>query len=478
MREHIFGGRLTGRLAAVAAAAALLSLSACAPTAVTEPEEPSAETGEQVAPETFPRPSEETVPPVETEPPEQEEWEPGFEKHIIVGSDIHYLSPELTDYGEAFQYDVEHGDGRLVTYIDQITDAFLEEVAERQPDVLILCGDLTTNGELASHEGLAEKLRWLEEQGVPVVVIPGNHDLNNPRAYGYRGDERYPAERTTPEQFRQIYGEFGYDEAVSEDATTLSYVWQLDGMTRLLMLDTCQYRDGNRVGGVILTETYDWIEEQLEEAWEEGMNIIPVAHHNLLEESEVYTVDCTIEHSEQLVDILGEWNVNIFLSGHLHVQHWMEEEDNNLYEIVSSSMTTPECKYGLLTYRDDCSFSYHTEEVDVEKWAAENGRTEEELLHFTEFRRPFLEQVFKNEAYGVLQHMEEITEEERLQMCEYYAWVNYMYYQGKAVEIRDAAYEDPAYGLWDSKGYITVLRDYVVSILNDAKRDYNYLEVE
>ena len=266
MREHIFGGRLTGRLAAAAAAAALLSLSACAPTAVTEPEEPSAETGEQVAPETFPRPSEETVPPVETEPPEQEEWEPGFEKHIIVGSDIHYLSPELTDYGEAFQYDVEHGDGRLVTYIDQITDAFLEEVAERQPDVLILCGDLTTNGELASHEGLAEKLRWLEEQGVPVVVIPGNHDLNNPRAYGYRGNERYPAERTTPEQFRQIYGEFGYDEAVSEDATTLSYVWQLDGMTRLLMLDTCQYRDGNRVGGVILTETYDWIEEQLEEA--------------------------------------------------------------------------------------------------------------------------------------------------------------------------------------------------------------------
>ena len=132
------------------------------------------------------------------------------------------------------------------------------------------------------------------------MVVIRNHDLNNPRAYGYRGNERYPAERTTPEQFRQIYGEFGYDEAVSEDATTLSYVWQLDGMTRLLMLDTCQYRDGNRVGGVILTETYDWIEEQLEEAWEEGMNIIPVAHHNLLEESEVYTVDCTIEHSEQL----------------------------------------------------------------------------------------------------------------------------------------------------------------------------------
>ena len=427
--------------------------------------------------------SQETEPPEteETEPEETEprEHDPETEKKILLGSDIHYLAPELTDYGEAFQYDVDHGDGRLVTYIDQITDAFLEEVVEHNPDILILCGDLSSNGELASHQGLAEKLRRVEARGIPVVVIPGNHDINNQRAYGYRGDEKYPVERTTPEQFREIYREFGYDEALSEDETTLSYVYQLDDMTRLLMLDTCQYREGNaKVGGLILTETYDWIEEQLEAAWEEGMNVIPVAHHNLLEESEVYTVDCTIEHSEQLAEILGEWNVNIFLSGHLHVQHWMEEEDHNLYEIVTGSMTTPDCRYGLLTYRDDCSFSYRTQVLDVESWAGKNGRTEEELLHFSEFSWPFLEQVFKNEAYGVLQHMEEITEEERLQMCEYYAWVNYMYYQGKAVEIRDLAYENDAYALWDSKGYITVLRDYVVSILEDADRDYNYLEVE
>ena len=118
---------------------------------------------------------------------EEPEYEPEFEKHIILGSDIHYLSPELTDYGEAFQYDVDHGDGRLVTYIDQITDAFLEEVVEQHPDILILSGDLSSNGELASHEGLAEKLRRVEAQGIPVAVIPGNHDINNKRAYGYRG---------------------------------------------------------------------------------------------------------------------------------------------------------------------------------------------------------------------------------------------------------------------------------------------------
>lgn len=409
----------------------------------------------------------------------EDENPPGYEKTIIIGSDTHYLSPDLSDNGPAFQEMVLHGDGRLVTYMDQITDAFFEEVIEASPDILILSGDLSSNGELESHRELAEKLRKVESMGVPVVVIPGNHDINNLSAAGFRGEEKYPVEYTTPEQFRQIYGKFGYDEAVSEDEGTLSYVYQLDDMTRLLMIDTCQYQEGfARVGGYISPETYEWMEEQLEAAWNEGMNVIPVAHHNLLEESQVYTVDCTIEHSEEFVRQLESWNVPLFLSGHLHVQHWMQDEDSGIYEIVVSSLTTPNCMYGELTFRDDGSFDYNTKEVDVEKWAEENGRTEEELLNFKEFREPFLEQVFKNDAYGVLKGMKDITEEERLEMCDFYARLKYQYYQGRAVDMKDKALKENAYALWDSKGYMTVQRDYVVFILEDAVKDYNHLKVD
>lgn len=42
---------------------------------------------------------------------------------------------------------VEYGDGKVVTYIDQITDAFLDEVVKLRPNVLVLSGDLTLNGE-------------------------------------------------------------------------------------------------------------------------------------------------------------------------------------------------------------------------------------------------------------------------------------------------------------------------------------------
>lgn len=73
------------------------------------------------------------------------------------------------------------------------------------------------------------------------------------------------------------------------------------------MLDSCQYRDENLVGGMIDTETYAWIEEQLNFATEAGVMLLPMSHHNLLDESRIYVDDCTIEHSERLKEMLIGW---------------------------------------------------------------------------------------------------------------------------------------------------------------------------
>lgn len=402
------------------------------------------------------------------------EENPEPEKVLILGTDIHYLSRELTDGGSGFQYMVEHGDGKVVTYIEQITDAFLEEVIAAKPNVLILSGDLTLDGEKKSHEELAEKLYAVEEAGIPVLVIPGNHDINNHHAAQYKGDDRFPAEFTTPAEFREIYKDFGYDEAISEDRTTLSYVYELDDRNRLMMLDSCQYKKKALVGGAILTDTYEWIEEQLEDAWDNGMNVIPIAHHNLLEESEIYVDDCTIEHSEQLVDILENWDVPLFLSGHLHVQHAMRSGDNRgVWEIVTSSLATPACQYGRISFWNNGSFVYETRAVDVESWAQEHGRTEEDLLHFDTFKEPFLRRVFYNQSYDALEKLSEISEEERVRMSKLYSELNYYYYQGNACLIRDQVQEDPDYELWLEDGALTILSDYVQYIISDAKHDYN-----
>lgn len=410
---------------------------------------------------------------------ESEENAYTWEKKAIIGTDIHYLSKDLTDGGSGFQYMVEHGDGKVVTYIEPIVDAFLEEVIRQKPDILILSGDLTLDGEKKSHEELAEKLYTVKDAGIPVLVIPGNHDINNRHAAQYKGEERFPAEFTTPEEFREIYRDFGYEEAISEDLTTLSYVYEVDEYNRIFMLDTCQYSPKALVGGAILTDTYEWIQWELEDAWDNGMNVIPVAHHNLLDESEIYVDDCTIEHGEQLVHILEDWDVPFFLSGHLHVQHTKRsDDDQGIWEMVTSSLATPACQYGNLLFRDDGSFSYWTQSLDVEQWAKEHDRTEKDLLEFDKFKEPFLRRVFYNQSYDALWRISALTEEQRQRMSELYSELNYHYYQGTAYQIRDTIEKDPDYQLWLEDGSLTVLADYVQYIVSDAKRDYNRVEQE
>src|SRR5699024_7173466 len=114
--------------------------------------------------------------------------------------------------------------------------------------------------------------------------------------------------------------------------------------------------------------------------------------------SEIYVQDCTIEHSSQLIEKLEGWEISLFLSGHLHVQHMMEEEGTYpIREIVTGSLTTPKCHYGILTYQDNENYDYTTRQVNVERWAREHGSSKMDLLEFDAYGEPFLRKVFRNQ---------------------------------------------------------------------------------
>ena len=123
---------------------------------------------------------------------------------VVVATDLHYLAPSLTDHGEIFRRVMEAGDGKVTEFCDEIADAFLEEVRVEKPDALILTGDVSFNGEKASHLALAEKLASLEEAGVPVLVLPGNHDMYR-NCYSFFGSEGEQVETVSAEEFAAIY---------------------------------------------------------------------------------------------------------------------------------------------------------------------------------------------------------------------------------------------------------------------------------
>ena len=99
--------------------------------------------------------------------------------NIAVATDLHFLSSSLTDHGSAFEKYITNSDGKTMEYSEELVDAFLSEVIAEKPHVLVLTGDLTYNGEKQSHVDLSRKLQAVEDAGIQVCVIPGNHDMNS-----------------------------------------------------------------------------------------------------------------------------------------------------------------------------------------------------------------------------------------------------------------------------------------------------------
>ena len=123
--------------------------------------------------------------PLESEPPLEEEPLPYKPPCLAIVSDLHYQSRTITDFGKAYRDFLASSDGKLVDYLPEILDACAEEIVSMGADALILTGDITMNGERENHLELAEKLAEIQKAGVPVLVIPGNHDINNPHASYY-----------------------------------------------------------------------------------------------------------------------------------------------------------------------------------------------------------------------------------------------------------------------------------------------------
>ena len=209
-------------------------------------EEPSQE-GEETGRETRKTPVwQYQVPPYTPLPPAQEESLPS----VWLVSDLHYMSASMTDYGAAFDRFVGRCDGKVVRYLPDILDTVLWEASQEKPDALILTGDITMDGERVNHEELAEKLARLQETGIQVLVIPGNHDINNPNARLYFGEEPEGTDGVSPEEYGNIYEVFGRDQAVSRDESSFSYIYPLRENLWLMLLDTAQYDPVNLVARI------------------------------------------------------------------------------------------------------------------------------------------------------------------------------------------------------------------------------------
>ena len=238
------------------------------------------------------------------------------------------------------------------------------------------------------------------------------------------------------------------------------------------MLDSCQYENENLVGGMIRTETYEWIDEMLDTAWDEDHPVIVVAHHNLFEESRVYENNCTIEHAEELIERLSDRGISLFLSGHLHVQHYLSSEEYGIDEIVTGALSMSPCLYGVLNYFGPEEYTYHTERLKVSQWAKRKGNPDPNLQNFESYADSFLQQIFYNQAIEGLKKYA-LSDRQGEEMAEIYALLNVYAVGGNAYQIKDRIITRPAYEQWQEYDRTDILCMYMNEIVGDANCDYN-----
>lgn len=320
---------------------------------------------------------------------------------FFVATDVHYLAESLTDKGEAYQKFIS-SDGRQLNYISEIVDAFSNDIKKKKADVLIVSGDLTTNGEKKSHLEFAKKLKKIEEGGTSVFVIPGNHDIMNPFARGFKDSNQYVVDYINEKNFEKIYKDFGYNEAISRDTNTLSYLASPSEDVWLLMLDTAQYKDNlekNRPGldGEINPGTLEWIKKCSDLAKKNNAQIIAVMHHNLIDHSESIKEGFTINNSTAVLQLFKNCGIKLVLSGHTHQQDIKSysKDKYKVYDVVTSALVVYPQKYGVLKYSPKDGFDYSTSSVDVEGWAKEHAVKDENLNNF----KVYSEEYYKAALY-------------------------------------------------------------------------------
>lgn len=284
---------------------------------------------------------------------------------IGVMSDTHYFSKSL--YGNCEDFTTAmNSDRKMLKESDAILTGTLNQMIKDEPDVVMISGDLTKDGEQVNHEAVAQKLSEAKEKlakkGVDTkfFVINGNHDINNPHGKDFSSKTAQDADRTTVEEFKKIYKEFGYDKNTvqynpdSNRGGSLSYVTQLAEGYTLIAVDTGKYssdqtsskQDLQETGGVISPKLLDWVTEQAEKAKAKGDTVMVVQHHGVIphfEQEQTLMADYLVDNWEEVREAYADAGVSYVFTGHMHandIASYTSKKGNTLYDIETGSLVT------------------------------------------------------------------------------------------------------------------------------------------
>lgn len=290
---------------------------------------------------------------------------------FAVFSDTHYLSDKLYDvnsaawanYLETTHREMEQA-GALVDRALEVSEHYLQEAKLNNSAYVLVPGDITKDGEYESHIEMAEKFAAFEEEtGIPVFVIPGNHDIRNSNATDYSGEKSVKAKKTQPADFEKIYKDFGYDENDPDCISRfhpksgklgggLSYSWKLNDDFMLIAVDSNKYSTDNGAptnehvtDGMIGEDLMNWIKDQGAYAKENGYKIVFMQHHNIVQHMDIEEATFfafVIDNWEYVCDTYADAGIHYVFTGHLHshdTASYVNDNGERVTDLLTATLT-------------------------------------------------------------------------------------------------------------------------------------------
>jgi Icc protein len=173
-------------------------------------------------------------------------------------------------------------------FVPNLMNRAIVELNEMSPDVVVVSGDLTTEGYRPEYKAW---LAYADRIEAPLLTVPGNHDSRN---VGYV-------------HFEDLIGPRMWSQDV-------------DGI-RIVGVDSSEpdLNEG-RIGRV----HYPWIKKEFEQ--EAALKIF-VLHHHLLPIPGTGRERSTVMDAGDLLEVLIHAGVDVVLSGHKHVPYVWQLED-------------------------------------------------------------------------------------------------------------------------------------------------------
>ncbi len=284
---------------------------------------------------------------------------------MAIISDLHVMAPDLlVNEGAAFERYLNQ-DRKMLRESLEILDTLVADILEQKPQLVLVTGDLTKDGEQMSHQLVAGRLQRLVDAGIQVLVVPGNHDINNPDARVYVGDNTVPADTITRPEFAKIYRHMGYDENSRRDPDTLSYCRDITDDLTILAIDACMdrlntfvsrgdARDHCKTSGNLEASSQQWLVDQATAATAAGRKVIAMMHHHLVPHfhmEDTLAAPYMVDGAGQLCQRLVQAGVHVIFTGHLHISDISQTNlrEGTMVEIATAAAVGYPCQWRIAT---------------------------------------------------------------------------------------------------------------------------------